>query len=137
MNQNYPEYILEILRERRGLEEDDKSIDEELQEMSPEEAFDEVVEWEGLCGYSYWLLQCIQDIFKVKLSSNGDEQSKQEFVQGLGNIFKAQDMDEVVAMRMDENEVVTVHFQGGGTHRAHCEMDSKRATISDILRQAF
>lgn len=138
MNQNYPTYILEILRQRNGLEEDDTSRDEEFQELPPEVALNDVLEWEGLIGYTYSILEWILDIYKIKLAPyHGMEQPKQEFVQGLGNIFRAQGMDEVVAMRMDENEVVTVHFQGGGTHTAHCEMDSKRATISDIIKQAF
>lgn len=41
--------------------------------------------------------------------------SKQDFVQGLGNIFAAQDyMDDIVAMQMDDKEQVTVYFRGGG-----------------------
>lgn len=64
--------------------------------------------------------------------------SKQDFVQGLGNIFAAQDqMQHIVAMRMDDKEQVTVYFRGGGTHKANCAMDSKTATIRDIFKQAL
>ena len=138
MNHNYPEHIMETLRQRIGLEEDDTSRDEELQMLTPEEALNECLEWEGIDGYTSWILNVIRDTFKVKLVKDFQYMSKQDFVQGLGNIFAAQDyMDGVTGMRMDEHEQVTVYFVGGGTHKANCAMDSKRATISDILKQAF
>lgn len=137
MNQNYPENILSKLREYYGLEDDDTHMDQELQELSPSEAFEKVMDFEGIIGYSGLVLRWIEDIYKVRLDYSVYRQSKQDFVQGLGNIFNAQDMDDVVAMRMDEDEVVTVFFSGGGTHAANVLMDSKRATISDILKQAF
>ena len=138
MNHNYPEHIMETLRQRIGLEEDDTSRDEELQMLTPEEALNECLEWEGIDGYTSWILNVIRDTFKVKLVKDFQDMSKQDFVQGLGNIFYAQnDMDGVTGMRMDEHEQVTVYFVGGGTHKANCAMDSKRAVISDILKQAF
>lgn len=138
MNQNYPEYIIRKLREFNGLDEEDLSRDEEFQQLPPEEVLDQVLSFEGIIGYSYGILHWIQSIFKVKLHPLGDNQSRQDFVQGLGNIFRGQDhMDEVVAMRMDEHDMVTVFFEGGGTHHANCAMDSKRAIISDIIKQAF
>ena len=138
MNHNYPEHIMETLRQRIGLEEDDTSRDEELQMLTPQEALNECLEWEGIDGYTSWILNVIRDTFKVKLVKDFQDMSKQDFVQGLGNIFYAQnDMDGVTGMRMDEHEQVTVYFVGGGTHKANCAMDSKRAIISDILKQAF
>ena len=38
MNHNYPEHIMETLRQRIGLEEDDTSRDKELQMLTPQEA---------------------------------------------------------------------------------------------------
>lgn len=138
MNHNYPEHIMETLRQRIGLEEDDTSRDEELQMLTPQEALNECLEWEGIDGYTSWILNVIRDTFKVKLVKDFQDMSKQDFVQGLGNIFAAQDyMDGVTGMRMDEHEQVTVYFVDGGTHKANCAMDSKRATISDILKQAL
>ena len=138
MNHNYPENILEVLRERNELEEDDTSMDEYFQTISPDEVFDEILEWEGIIGYTHEILSWIQDIYKVRLNNQLHEQSRQEFVQGLGTIFSAQDhMGDVTGMRMDENDQVTVYFRGGFTHHANCIMDSKIAIISDILRQAF
>ena len=138
MNQNYPDNIMEILRQRVGLDEDDTSRDAELQTLTPVEALEECLSWEGIEGYTGWILDVIRDTFKVKLKNDFQDMSKQDFVQGLGNIFYAQnDMDGVTGMRMDEHEQVTVYFVGGGTHKANCAMDSKRAIISDILKQAF
>lgn len=138
MNHNYPEHIMETLRQRIGLEEDDKSQDEELQMLTPQEALSECLEWEGIHGYTSWILNVIRDTFKVKLVNDFQDMSKQDFVQGLGNIFAVQDrMQDIVAMRMDEKEQVTVYFMGGGTHRANCAMDSKTATIRDIFKQAL
>ena len=138
MNHNYPEHIMEILRQRFGLEEDDTIRDEELQTLTPLEALDHCLSWEGIDGYTSWILNVIRDTFRVKLVSDFQDMSKQDFVQGLGNIFAAQnDMDDIVAMQMDEEEQVTVCFRGGGTKKANCAMESKRATIQDIFKQAF
>lgn len=138
MNHNYPEHIMKTLRQRIGLEEDDKSQDAELQMLTPQEALSECLEWEGIRGYTSWILNVIRDTFKVKLVNDFQDMSKQDFVQGLGNIFAAQDrMGDIVAMQMDEKEQVTVYFRGGGTHKANCAMDSKTATIRDIFKQAL
>ena len=138
MNQNYPDNIMEILRQRVGLDEDDTSRDDELQTLTPVEALDECLSWEGIDGYTSWILNVIRDTFKVKLVKDFQDMSRQDFVQGLGNIFSSQDhMEDVTGMRMDENDQVTVYFRGGHTHHANCAMDSKRAIISDILKQAF
>ena len=138
MNQKYPDNIMEILRQRVGLDEDDTSRDDELQTLTPVEALDECLSWEGIDGYTSWILNVIRDTFKVKLVKDFQDMSRQDFVQGLGNIFSSQDhMEDVTGMRMDENDQVTVYFRGGHTHHANCAMDSKRAIISDILKQAF
>lgn len=138
MNHNYPEHIMQTLRKRINLEEDDTSRDEELQMLTPQEALSECLEWEGIHGYTSWILNVIRDTFKVKLVRDFQDMSKQDFVQGLGNIFAAQDrMEDIVGMRMDDKEQVTVYFRGGGTHKANCAMDSKTATIRDIFKQAL
>lgn len=138
MNQNYPEYILRYLRQRHDMEEDDTSRDDEFQQLSPKEALEECLEWEGIFGYTSWILILIKDIYKIKLEEDFYTMSKADFVQGLGNLFAAQDdMDEVRAMRMDENELVTVTFRGGGTKKANVAMDSRKAIISDIIKQAL
>lgn len=67
MNNNYPEYILRVLRERNDLEEDDTSRDEEFQNMAPASVLEECLEWEGISGYSSWLMARIYDIYGIHL----------------------------------------------------------------------
>ena len=133
MNQNYSEYILRKLASSDAYE---RTYDE-LQELSPEEALDMILRYEGIFGYTTFILNWIQDLYKVKLSRYGLDQSRQDFVQGLGNIFAAEEIGGVTAMRMDEDDIVTLFFEDGGTHHANCAMDSKRAIISDIMKQGF
>ena len=137
MYQNYPEHIINRLKDREDMEYEDKSKDEYFQNLPPIIVLRELLAWEGICGYTNMILELIKDIYKVQLKQDYDELSKDDFVQGLGNIFAAQRIDDVSAMRMDDHEQVTVYFVGGGTKRANCTGDSKRATISDILKQAF
>lgn len=137
MYQNYPEHIINRLKDREDMEYEDKSKDEYFQNLPPKTVLKELLEWEGICGYTNMILELIKDIYKVQLKQDYDELSKADFVQGLGNIFAAQGIDDVSAMRMDDHEQVTVYFVGGGTKRANCIGDSKRAVISDILKQAF
>ena len=137
MYQNYPEHIINRLKDREDMEYEDKSKDEYFQNLPPIIVLRELLAWEGICGYTNMILELIKDIYKVQLKQDYDELSKDDFVQGLGNIFAAQRIDDVSAMRMDDHEQVTVYFVGGGTKRANCTGDSKIATISDILKQAL
>lgn len=99
MNQNYPKYVIDTIREASGLE-DIMCSDEEFQQLSPREAFKKMLEWEGIIGYAGTILGWIEDIFKVKLVSGGAEQSKEDFLQGLLNILVAQDLDMKTAFQM-------------------------------------
>lgn len=137
MNQNYPEYIIKKLRVFNYLEEDDTSRDAEFQTMTPEEVFGQVMQFDGIIGYQNTMLRWVQDIFKVKLSPylGGDHQSKEEFVHGLGNLFRAQERaDEVVAMRMVD-DVVTVYFKDGTTRET--DLGSKAKIVADITKRVF
>ena len=48
--ERYPEYIIRYLRQRKGLDADDTSLDERLHAMSPSDVFAETLEWNGLLG---------------------------------------------------------------------------------------
>ena len=65
---NYPEYIMRKLRQRLGLEEDDTSRDTEINMYSPNEAFEEILIWEGFIGWSEIIKSWIEDIYKVDLN---------------------------------------------------------------------
>lgn len=63
MDVTYPEYIMKVLRQRRGLEEDDTRLDEEFNLMTPPEVLEEVLEWDGLIGYFCTIKKWIDDIY--------------------------------------------------------------------------
>lgn len=48
--ERYPEYIIRYLRQRKGLDVDDTSHDEQLHAMSLSDVFAETLEWNGLLG---------------------------------------------------------------------------------------
>ena len=66
----YPEYIMERLRQRYDLAADDTSMDCEFGEWTKGKVFREVLEWEGICGYSDWLLGLVEDIYGIELKED-------------------------------------------------------------------
>ncbi len=135
----YPEYIMESLREYHGLDADDTSRDEEFQAMCPQEALVACMEYEGICGYGYWLFNRIADIYGIHLdephTGDCDIEDKTKFVRGFGN-FVALNASQtgVVKMEMNEHEKVTITYHGGGTHTANIAADSALASMRDILK---
>ena len=63
----YPRNIIVRLRQRKDLDEDDTSRDKELLALSPDEAFDEVLCWEGIQGYTETIKSWINDIYGIQL----------------------------------------------------------------------
>lgn len=141
MNNNYPEHILRVLRERNDLEEDDTSMDEEFQNMAPARVLKECLEWEGISGYGSWLMARIYDIYGIHLDGFNcvvDKEDKAKFVRGFGNFMRHNTgmRTEIMGMEMDEHEIVTIHYEGGGTHKANIHSDSELAALRDILKNA-
>lgn len=64
-----PERIMEIMRQRRFLEEDDTSNDEDILSMSGHDFFHEWLEWEGIIGYTDEILEIIEMAYGVDLES--------------------------------------------------------------------
>ena len=74
-----PEHIMKIMRQRRGLEEYDTSEDQEILAMDGITFLDEWLGWEGICGYTYYILEIIEMAFGVDLESwQFDETIKRE-----------------------------------------------------------
>ena len=67
----YPENIMGYLRQRKGLEPDDTTRDNEINTLTPNEAFEEVLEWDGLIGYAYIIKRWIEDIYGIDLDAMG------------------------------------------------------------------
>lgn len=59
--------IVEALRQRIGLEADDNSRDGEFLYLSPAEALDGWLTWNGICGYTDAIISAVEDTFKTKL----------------------------------------------------------------------
>ena len=64
---SFPENIMATIRQYLGLDRLDRSKDEEINAYTPEEAFDIVVNYEGLIGYTETIKGWIKDIYKVEL----------------------------------------------------------------------
>lgn len=136
MNQNYPDWIMRKLREAIAEDEDDTSKDEYIMQMSPVSAFKHLLEYEGIIGYDNDILSWIEGLFKIRLDPNDFTTiSKADFVQGFGYFMSCNDQrNNVVGMRMDEREIVTITYDGGGTHTANVSADSFSATVRDIMK---
>lgn len=52
------ENILKMIRQRNGVDENDKSIDKEIMEMTPLQKLEDVCGWEF--GYSSWATQLLE-----------------------------------------------------------------------------
>ena len=72
MENKYPEYVMAILRQRLDLEADDTSRDTEINLYTPNEAFEELLAWEGFIGYASHVKMWINDIFGVDLNEVSD-----------------------------------------------------------------
>lgn len=66
-NTEVSEDIMEIMRQRRYLDEYDESEDEEILQMSGEEFLNEWLEWEGIYGYTSELLSVIEMAYGIDL----------------------------------------------------------------------
>jgi len=65
---NYPEYIMELVRQHLGLEHYDTSRDEEIGNMSHGSVLDHCLEWEGIIGYGHTITSWVEDIYGVSLT---------------------------------------------------------------------
>lgn len=66
----YSEEIMRYLRQRRGLDEYDIKEDKDINKMSSNEVFEEVLEWNGLMGgYADKIKSWIEDIYSVDLNN--------------------------------------------------------------------
>lgn len=63
----YPEYIMEFLRQRKGLNEYDISEDKDINTLTANEALDEVCNWNGLIHYANTIKGWVKDIYKIDL----------------------------------------------------------------------
>lgn len=63
----YSNEVMGYVRQRMGLEEDDKSRDAEIEAMNPFEVFSETLEWNGLLGDAETVAGFVEDVYEVDL----------------------------------------------------------------------
>ena len=68
----YDEFIMRNIRERMCLEPFDKSKDAEIMKLTKRQAFKEWLEWEGLVGFSDYILEAVEEIFGVDIPIDED-----------------------------------------------------------------
>ena len=67
LEDRYGKQIAGYLRQRRELEEDDPSQDDDIMLMSKSEVLDEVCNWDGLINYSSTIKRWINNIYNIDL----------------------------------------------------------------------
>lgn len=73
VKEKYPEHIIETVRKRLGLKENDTSKDQRILEMSKSQIFSHFLERNGLMGYSNTIKFWVNDIYGVTLDEDEDE----------------------------------------------------------------
>lgn len=68
----YFDCIMEDVRQNLGLEPDDTSKDDEINEMSRDEILDRVCEWHGLIHYGDTIREWIENIWGIDLDDIAD-----------------------------------------------------------------
>jgi len=63
----YADDIMECLRERLGLKEDDVSGDDQIMLMTKTQAFDEYLNWKGFLGWGHSIRDAVEQIFGISL----------------------------------------------------------------------
>lgn len=59
MQKQYSDFIMRAVRQNIGLEEDDTSRDAEIMEMSGEEIVDRYLTWNGIIGYTSYIIDVV------------------------------------------------------------------------------
>ena len=78
--QYVPDYIMENLRERRGLDCMDESQDEEILKMDGWEFLNEWLNWQGIIGYTSDIMEVVGLAFGINLNEYPfDEAPEREF----------------------------------------------------------
>lgn len=65
--QKIPEYIMQDLRCRWGLDEDEESGDKSILTMTPYSFLDDLLGWDGIIGYTSRILEFIKMAYGINL----------------------------------------------------------------------
>lgn len=71
-NNKFPEYMMAKLRQRKGLTAYDTSQDDIINQYSNYRVLSELLEWEGIIGYTHVISCWILDLFGIDIE-NGEQ----------------------------------------------------------------
>lgn len=63
----YSDYTMECVRQNLGLEENDKSMDTEIEEMNKIEVLERYLQWNNLVGFADEIVEVVNDIYDLSL----------------------------------------------------------------------
>ena len=109
MMNKYPGYIMRKLRQRRGLEPDNVSSDEILNNFSPQQAFKEVLSWEGLINWDETIKEWINDIYGISIDNNL-AQAAPDMYEALKDLLESYDV--LMELVLPANSVVAGAVKG-------------------------
>ncbi|MCY7759722.1 hypothetical protein MOC61_12890 [Bacillus inaquosorum] len=67
LEEKYPLKIIQYLRQREGLKENDVSMDKEILNMTEAEVFRNVLSWNGFVGWDHLIKDWIKSIYAIDL----------------------------------------------------------------------
>lgn len=76
--EKFTEHIIDILKERGN-------TDTEIETMTPDEAFREVLEWEGIIGYDGAIKRWIKAIYGIEVKEQGKQHTEKKTVYNAKN----------------------------------------------------
>lgn len=83
----YSQYIMEDVRRNLGLEYDDESRDEDINNMEPDEVFERFLTWQGIMGYSSHIIHAVRDIYGTGYN---------KVIKGVRDPYKVQQMTKML-----------------------------------------
>lgn len=63
----YSDFVIKAVRQHLGLNEHDSSRDDEINRMSKHELLNHCLEWEGIYGFTNYVLKYIDSIYETSL----------------------------------------------------------------------
>lgn len=72
MDNNYPEYIMQNVRQTLYIEAYDPSLDDTINNMSKLEVLRRYWQWEGIIGYETEMIRVIEAIYDVNIFTDED-----------------------------------------------------------------
>ena len=97
------------LRQRRWLEPNDISSDEILNNFSPQQAFKEVLSWEGLINWDETIKEWINDIYGISIDNNL-AQAAPDMYEALKDLLESYDV--LMELVLPANSVVAGAVKG-------------------------